>query len=326
MQWDTSDHDWLEGRGQESLYLIHMIDDATSKLTARFVRHDSTEENMRLLWFYLEQHGRPAAFYTDKAGIFQYRSEDGTRRASTGPRRTRTLTADTDRAGVAGVGDCVDRLPTRRKPRGEWNGSFDTAQDRLVKGLRVAGARTLEEANGYLAEDFLPWWNQHLVIAPANATDAHRALSPEHNLAASLSEVETRQIEQRLHPSGGWQVPAESSGSSICAGLRGATVRMSGDWMAAWPCVSATATWSTLLAKYAPNGRSLAKPAGPNAPALPRKPSAANAGVLGRTIRQTRTAGMESQARSIAPAPSTTWRSKAQAGAPGKSRPGDLRA
>ena len=37
VQWDTSDHDWLEGRG-EQLYLIAMIDDATSRLFARFVR------------------------------------------------------------------------------------------------------------------------------------------------------------------------------------------------------------------------------------------------------------------------------------------------
>ena len=48
VQWDTSDHDWLEGRGgEEPLYLIAMIDDATSRLHAKFVRHDSTEENMR---------------------------------------------------------------------------------------------------------------------------------------------------------------------------------------------------------------------------------------------------------------------------------------
>jgi hypothetical protein len=66
VQWDTSEHDWLEGRS-EKLYLIHMIDDATSELLARFVRSDSTEENMRLLWSYLERHGRPLAFYTDKA-------------------------------------------------------------------------------------------------------------------------------------------------------------------------------------------------------------------------------------------------------------------
>jgi len=70
VQWDTSEHDWLEGRG-EQLYLIAMIDDATSRLLARFVRHDSTEENMKLLWSYLEKFGRPLSFYTDKASLFQ---------------------------------------------------------------------------------------------------------------------------------------------------------------------------------------------------------------------------------------------------------------
>jgi hypothetical protein len=43
VQWDTSEHDWLEGRGESPLYLISMIDDATSRLYARFVRSDSTE-------------------------------------------------------------------------------------------------------------------------------------------------------------------------------------------------------------------------------------------------------------------------------------------
>jgi biotin operon repressor len=70
VQWDTSTHDWLEGRG-ETIYLISMIDDATSRLFARFVRHDTSEENMRLLWAYLERFGRPLAFYTDKAGMFK---------------------------------------------------------------------------------------------------------------------------------------------------------------------------------------------------------------------------------------------------------------
>jgi len=50
-----------EGRG-EVIYLISMIDDATSRLFARFVWHDTSEENMRLLWDYLERFGRPLAF------------------------------------------------------------------------------------------------------------------------------------------------------------------------------------------------------------------------------------------------------------------------
>src|SRR5256884_4761743 len=70
VQWDTSEHDWLEGRG-EKLYLIAMIDDATSELTAGFVRHDSTEENLKQLRRYIVQHGRPVSVYTDKASLFQ---------------------------------------------------------------------------------------------------------------------------------------------------------------------------------------------------------------------------------------------------------------
>jgi len=69
VQWDTSEHDWLEGRGPK-LYLAAMIDDATSQALARFVEHDSTQENLRLLGSYLKRFGRPVEFYTDRGGLF----------------------------------------------------------------------------------------------------------------------------------------------------------------------------------------------------------------------------------------------------------------
>jgi hypothetical protein len=192
VQWDTSEHDWLEGRGQR-LYLIHMIDDATSELTARFVRADSTEENMRLLWIYLERHGRPLAFYTDKASLF--------RTAPKTPRDKQTLPRDErEPLPPTQIGRALAELGIvwiaahSPQAKGRVERSFGTAQDRLVKGLRVAGANTIEEANRYLDEEFLPWWNQHLKVAPANPTDAHRQLSAEHDLAASLSQVQTRQV------------------------------------------------------------------------------------------------------------------------------------
>jgi hypothetical protein len=109
--------------------------------------------------------------------------------------------------------------------KGRVERSFGTAQDRLVKGLRVAGAGTLEEANRYLEEEFLPWWNQHLVVAPANAADAHRPLGSEHDLAASLSQVITRQVDNDYTIRLDGKVYRMVM-DAVPAGLRGAVVRV----------------------------------------------------------------------------------------------------
>jgi transposase len=222
VQWDTSDHDWLEGRG-EKLYLIAMIDDATSRLFARFVRHDTTEENMKLLWDYLEQFGRPLAFYTDKASHFQ-----------TAQKRRR------DEPGVDK--DPVEMPPTQigralrelgiswiaahsAQAKGRVERNFGTAQDRLVKGMRVAGVTTIEQANEYLINDYLVWWERELTVAAANPDDAHRPLEKIHNLAASLSHVETRQV--RNDYTLRWQGKLyQIERRAIVTGLRGATVRV----------------------------------------------------------------------------------------------------
>lgn len=222
VQWDTSDHDWLEGRG-EKLYLIHMIDDASSELTARFVDSDSTAENMRLLWSYLEHNGRPVTFYTDKASLFQTARKH--RRDRPGEE------VDAVEMPPTQIGRALRELGIAWMPahspqaKGRVERSFATAQDRLVKGLRVAGAATLEQANRYLEEEFLPWWNQHLTVLPANPTDAHRPLGPEHDLASALSHVETRQVgnDYTLHYQGRLYQIARGN---VRPGLRGAAVRV----------------------------------------------------------------------------------------------------
>jgi transposase InsO family protein len=222
VQWDTSEHDWLEGRG-EKLYLIAMIDDATSRLFARFVRHDSTEENMKLVWRYLERFGRPLTFYTDKASLFQ-----------TAEKRKR------DEPGVDK--DPVEMPPTQigralkelgvtwiaahsPQAKGRVERNFGTAQDRLVKGMRVAGVKTIEQANQYLEQDYLVWWERELTVEAANPDDAHRELDKSHNLAASLSHVETRQVrpDYTLRWEGKlYQIERQAAVS----GLRGANVRV----------------------------------------------------------------------------------------------------
>ena len=103
--------------------------------------------------------------------------------------------------------------------------SFETAQDRLVKGLRVAGAKTLEEANAYLEAEYLPEWNAKFTVVPACADDAHRKLGAKHDLAASLSEVDQRVITNDYtirHNTKVWQIARGHARPR----MRGAAVRV----------------------------------------------------------------------------------------------------
>jgi hypothetical protein len=186
VQWDTSDHDWLEGRG-EHLYLIAMIDDATSRVYARFVRHDTAEENMRVLWGWLERYGRPLAFYTDKAAMFETTPKSGM------DEERRQLQPTQITRALAELG--IERISAHSpQAKGRIERFFHTAQDRLVKQLRLAGACTLEAANACLEAEFLPDWEERFTVPPANSTDAHRTLTELHHLAATLSRVEMRTI------------------------------------------------------------------------------------------------------------------------------------
>ena len=191
VQWDTSTHDWLEGRGEE-IYLISMIDDATSRLFAHFVRHDTSEENRLLLRSYLKQYGRPVAFYTDKAGMFQVAVKSKRQEQREGLDRQEMPPTQIARSlGELGIVWIPAHSP---QAKGRVERQFQTDQDRLVKGMRVAGVCSIEAANAYLEEEFLPWWNKTLTVRPATAEDAHRPLGKEHDLAAILSHVEQRQV------------------------------------------------------------------------------------------------------------------------------------
>ncbi len=77
VQWDTSDHDWLEGRGERVHHLVRMIDDATSRSWGRFVQRDGTRENMGVLWEYITRHGRAVDYYTDRDSMFTVAPRSG---------------------------------------------------------------------------------------------------------------------------------------------------------------------------------------------------------------------------------------------------------
>ncbi len=186
VQWDTSEHAWLEGRGPQ-LYLIALIDDATSRVYARFALHDSTAENLHTLWGYLERHGRPQDFYTDKASLFitSPRKNDPEERAERAPteigRALRQL----------GIGWIPAHSP---QAKGRIERFFGTAQNRLVRGMRTAKVNSLEQANQYLEQQYLPMWNKRFVQPAKNPADAHRPLLQNHDLAATLCQIEERNV------------------------------------------------------------------------------------------------------------------------------------
>jgi hypothetical protein len=109
--------------------------------------------------------------------------------------------------------------------KGRVERGFSTAQDRLVKGLRVAGANNLEQAHAYLEREFLPWWNRILTVEPKHDSDAHRPLAEQHDLAAILSHVEERQV------SNGYTVQYRGrtyqiKPSEVRTGMRGSKLRV----------------------------------------------------------------------------------------------------
>ena len=219
VMWDTSEFAWLEQRGGPELQLIAMIDDATSRLWARLVEHDTTAENLRTLKGWLRQHGRPVAFYTDKAGLFHiHRPADRDEQLRGVPARTQIGRA-LDELGIRGI---VAHSP---QAKGRIERAFGTLQDRLVKEMRVAGVRTLEEANRFLVEVFLPFWEQRFTVQPRRSRDAHRRLGREHRLEQILSVRTARTVAQdhtvTLHGQR-WGVPREA----VCAGLRRARVEV----------------------------------------------------------------------------------------------------
>jgi hypothetical protein len=172
---------------------------------------------------YGERYGRPLAFYTDKAALFPpaqrvSRDEPGVQK-------------DPIDLPPTQIGRALQELQIAWIPahspqaKGRVERGFSTAQDRLVKGLRVAGVSSLEQANVYLEQQFLPWWNRTLTVAAKNNSDAHRPLISDYELASILSHVEERQISNgytvQYHGTM-YQIPPHQ----VRTGMRGSKLRV----------------------------------------------------------------------------------------------------
>jgi len=185
VQIDGSEHAWFEDRGPPCTLLAY-VDDATSRLLAlRFVPSESAFAYFTVTRAYLEAHGKPVAFYSDKHGIFRVNRRDATGEELTQFGRALSalnidiLCADTPQA------------------KGRVERAFATLQDRLVKELRLEGISTSEVANAWLP-GFVADYNRRFGREPANGKDLHRPLSAQDDLDEILAWREARTVTKNL--------------------------------------------------------------------------------------------------------------------------------
>ena len=156
---DASTHAWIPGLdGMEDLIVV--LDDATSAVTyARFVPQESTQTMLAALKGVVEQQGVFCALYTDRASHFI------TTRTGRSPHRPQSATDPTQIARA--LGQLGIELISAHSPqaRGRMERLWETWQGRLPQELRLAAIRTLEAANRFLTETWVPFHNRTWLVA-----------------------------------------------------------------------------------------------------------------------------------------------------------------
>lgn len=186
VQIDGSEHWWFEDRGPQCTLLVY-IDDATSRLMQlKFVQSESAFSYFAATAEYLECHGKPIAFYSDKHSVFRV-----TRKSA--------LVGD----GMTQFGRALHDLnidiicANTPQAKGRVERANRTLQDRLVKELRLKQISTMEEANKFLPE-FIEDYNRRFGKDPGNPKDLHRPMNPEDNLREAFAWREERTVSSSL--------------------------------------------------------------------------------------------------------------------------------
>ena len=186
VQIDGSPHRWFEDRAPACTLLV-FIDDATGALgELRFVKSESFFSYAAASRAYIERHGKPVAFYSDKHGIFRVNQPSvgaGENLTQFG-RAMQELEIAIICANTPQAKGRVERVNL-------------TLQDRLVKEMRLLEISSMEEGNAYLPE-FMKDFNRRFAVAPRSNNDAHRPLLLKDNLDQILTWQETRMISKNL--------------------------------------------------------------------------------------------------------------------------------
>jgi transposase len=169
LQVDGSDHDWLEGRGPR-LCLIGAIDDAGGKVSgAFFTQAESSWGYLQLFSEIFKQHGLPQSIYSDRHSVFWTDREPTLDEQLINKRPLTEVGRALDELGVTLV------LAGSPQAKGRIERLWGTFQDRLVSELRLAKAKTLEQAQAVL-DRYLGEHNRKF-SKPAQAQPAWRKAS-----------------------------------------------------------------------------------------------------------------------------------------------------
>ncbi|MCT9119120.1 ISNCY family transposase [Cupriavidus gilardii] len=186
IQIDGSDHRWFEDRAPACTLLVY-VDDATGQLMQLlFVPTESTFAYFAATRAYLERHGKPVAFYSDKAGVFRVNAKDGP-----------------DGRGYTQFGRALFELnidilcANSSQAKGRVERMNGTLQDRLVKELRLRGIDTPAAANAY-APAFIADFNARFAKVPRSEFDAHRPVRADEDLRRIFTWREWRKVSQNL--------------------------------------------------------------------------------------------------------------------------------
>jgi len=170
LQYDTSDHDWLEGRGPK-IKLMGGIDDATKDVPwATFAYQDTVEENMAVCKRIIKRKGIPLSLYVDKDSKFITTRHGGLHVQIKEHQEKTQMARAWEELGINVI------FADSPQGKGRIERLWGTFQDRLVSELRLEGISTLEKANEYLHSVFLSKYNKKFTREPKVEEIAYRAI------------------------------------------------------------------------------------------------------------------------------------------------------
>lgn len=166
LQFDGSHHDWFEGRGPKCC-LMNMVDDATGITDSFLVAEETTEAAMLLLQSWILRHGIPQAVYCDRKNAFVTKREPSIEDQLKGDMSKGPFEKACEKLGI----EIIVANSPQAKGRVERNHAV--YQDRFVKELRLRGISTMDDANRFLAKEYLPSINKKFSRKPLSGSDVH---------------------------------------------------------------------------------------------------------------------------------------------------------